>query len=124
MKILAAETSDAMRQTLREVIEVLGHQAVEASNAKEVLTALTAHHPELALVVLQWELPGSDGLGLLRRVLADERFRSIPVMVILDPTCVAQAIDAFQAGAAECVSRAVNQQDLLTRMMECLGRAA
>jgi two-component system chemotaxis response regulator CheY len=124
MEILAAEQSEAGRRVLRENIEVLGHSPVEAACADDAWAALTAHYPDIALIVLDWDLPGSEGTVLLRRILTDERFGRIPVMVLFDADRAVCAIEAFQAGATECVSRAATQQDLLTRMLECLSQAA
>jgi len=124
MEILAAEGSTTMRETLREVIEVLGHRSVEATNADEVWEALTAHFPDVALVVMNWDLPGAGGAGIIQRILSDRRFCKIPIMVLFGENETAAAIEAFQAGATECVSQVATRQDLITRMLDCLGRAA
>lgn len=124
MQILAAERTETMRETLREVIEVLGHQSVEAGDAAEVWDALTSHYPDVALIVMGWDPSGSMNGDLLRRIVCHERFGKTPIMVLFDENETAHAIAAFQAGAIECVSRAATRQDLLTRMLECLGRAA
>jgi CheY-like chemotaxis protein len=124
MRILAAERAETMRETLREVIEVLGHQAVEAGDAEEAWDALTSHYPDVALVVVGWDVSGSLDGHLIRRIVSHARFGKIPVMVLFAENETAHAIEAFQAGAIECVSRAATRQDLLTRMLECLGQAA
>ncbi len=124
MQILAAERTDTLRETLQEVIAVLGHQPVEATNAAEVWDALTSHYPDVALIVMGWDPAGSMGADLIRKIVGHPRFGKTPIMVLFDARETADAIAAFQAGATECVSRAANRQDLLTRMLECLGRAA
>ena len=124
MEIVAGEQTALVRQMLRESIAVLGHSLVEADDADQVWAALMAHYPEVALIVVDWDLPGTGGTDLVRRIVADKRFGRIPVMVLFAENQTAHAIAAFQAGATECVSRAATQQDLLTRMLECLGRAA
>ena len=124
MEILVAEGTESLRETLREVSEVLGHRPVDAANTSEVWEILTAHYPEIALVVMSWDLPGPGGGDVIRRILADRRFGRIPIMVLFGENETAQAIEAFQAGAMECVSRVATRQDLVTRMLDCLGRAA
>ena len=124
MEILAADRSATTRETLREVIEVLGHRPVEATHASEVWEALTAHFPDVALIVLSWDLPGAEDGSIIRRILADRRFGKIPIMVLFGENDTAAAIEAFQAGATECVSQVATRQDLITRMLDCLGRAA
>lgn len=124
MEILAADESATVRETLREAIEVLGHRPIVATNPTEVWEALTAHFPDMAMVVMSWDLPGGQGGATLRRILADGRFCKIPIMVLFGANQTADAIEAFHAGATECVSRAATRQDLITRMLDCLGRAA
>jgi len=124
MQILAAERTETLRETLREAIEVLGHQPVEAVDATEVWDALTSHYPDVALIVMGWDPSGSINADLIRRIVGHERFGKTPIVVLFGENETAHAIEAFQAGATECVSRAATRQDLLTRMLECLGRAA
>jgi len=124
MEILAADGRAESRRALCEAIEVLGHWPLEATDAEEVWNALMSHHPDLALIVLDWDLPGAGGSQFLRRILADHRFARIPVMVLFGEGQTGHALEAFQAGATECVSREATGQDLLTRMLESLSRAA
>jgi CheY-like chemotaxis protein len=124
MQILAADSSDSMQQTLRTAIEVLGYGTLVARNSTELMQLLPAHHPEVALVVLEWGLPGTDTRELIEQITGDQRFGSIPIMVTLADDASVDAIAAFQAGAVECVNRPANEQDLITRMLECLSQAA
>lgn len=124
MKILVAEDGESARESLCEVCEVLGHQPIVAGNASEIWEVLTGHHPDIALIVMSWDLPGPGSGDLVRRILADRRFGRIPLMILFGENQTAHAIEAFQVGATECVSRAATRQDLITRMLDCLGRAA
>jgi CheY-like chemotaxis protein len=124
MQILAADSSDSMQHTLRAAIEVLGYGTLVARTSAELMQLLPAHHPEVALIVLEWGLPGADTHDLIARITRDGRFGSIPIMVTLSDDASVDAIAAFQAGAVECVNRPANEQDLITRMLECLSQAA
>lgn len=124
MQVLAADSSDAMQQALLAASTVLGYGTIEARTCAELMQLLPAHHPEIALVVLEWGLPGGDTRELIKQITQDERFRTIPVMVTLADDASVDAIAAFQAGAVECVSRSTTEQDLTTRMLECLSQAA
>jgi len=124
MKILAADSASTMRQTLRGAIEVLGHGTLEAQDCREVMDILPAHYPDIALIVLDWNLPGVGGHETLERIKKDGRFNHIPVIALIADEGAPDAIEAIQAGASECLMRSFTQQDLATRMLECLSRAA
>ncbi len=124
MKILLAANTEDARERLRGATQVLGHQVLEAEEASTALDLLAMHHPDVALVVLEWELPRGGGKSVLEAVRADERWRALPILMLLPEDASVRAIEAFQAGASECVSQGATEQDLTTRMLECLSRAA
>ena len=124
MKILVAEQSDSIRQALQKAVDVLGHGALTATNIEELFELLPAHYPETALAVLDWNLPGGEGGGALEQIQEDCRYQVIPILILLEEEESVDAIAAYQAGAADCLTRACTEQDLVTRMLECLSRAA
>ncbi len=124
MTILLTGSSDATRAALRGAVDVLGHSALEAGDGDEVLEVLRTHHPDVALLVLDWQLGGLGGEETLRRVRVEPRGAQIPVLVLLPEGENVAAIDAIHIGASDCLACPFTQQDLVTRMLECLTRAA
>ncbi|MFC1571987.1 PleD family two-component system response regulator [Candidatus Eisenbacteria bacterium] len=122
--ILAAESCANTREVLRGAVEVLGHGILEAHDTTEAMLAIQAHFPDIDLIVLDWHLEGNSGFDTLRWIKSDARFSNIPVMLFLPDEDAAHAIVAFQEGASECLTGTFTEQDLMTRMLECLRRAA
>ena len=124
MKILVASGSPSMRTRLQGATEVLGHGMLEAQSEAELFQVLPAHYPDIALIVLDGELAGARTPDVLRRIRGDERCNPLPILVLLPEKEEGGAIRAFQAGATDCLAAAMLDQDLVTRMLECLSRAA
>lgn len=124
MKILAAYDSRNIRAPLQGAIEVLGHRLLEAHSEAELFQILPAHYPDIALIVLDGELSGPRTSEVLRTIRSDERYGNLPILVLLPENEEGGAIRAFQAGATDCLAISMIAQDLVTRMLECLSRAA
>ena len=124
MKILVADSSTESLGSLRGAIEVIGHQALEVKNINELFGVLPAHYTDIILIILAWDLPDQKTEHTLKQIKADNRFGRLPVLVLLPEENSQESIKAVQSGATDCLSRASTQQDLVTRMFDCLGRAA
>ncbi len=124
MKILAVSNSPTIRDPLLGASEVLGHRVLDAQSEAELAQILPAHYPDIALIVLDGELGEARTPEILRAIRSDERYGQLPILVLLPEHEEGGAIRAFQAGATDCLAISKIEQDLVTRMLECLSRAA
>lgn len=124
MKVLAASPTPGVRTRLQGATEVLGHGLLEAQSEAEFFGVLPAHYPDIALIVLDGDLAGARTPEVLRRIRSDGRCGQLPILVLLPKGEEGGAIRAFQAGATDCLATSMMDQDLVTRMLECLSRAA
>ena len=81
--ILLIENEAAVRRVRNEVIREAGFEVIEAATAADALKLASEKPSALAMVAI--ELPGMDGLELCRRLKADPRTASIPVLHISSP---------------------------------------
>jgi two-component system response regulator len=101
--ILLVEDSESEGPTVRQALGELGvgDRVVRSSTAAEALEYLrsdTAAKP--AVVLVDVSTRDADGLGLLRRVKAEERLKTIPVIVIAPSSDVQIINESFGLGAA------------------------
>ena len=78
--IMVVDDEAAILEMLSLVLQDEGYEVVTASNGQEGLKCLEQVQP--ALVVCDVMMPGIDGPELCRRMQADQRLRSIPVMLM------------------------------------------
>ena len=119
-KILAVDDSKMMLRIISSTIEMLGYEPVKASNGREALSILGSE-PNIVLVLLDWNMPELNGMDTLKAIKADENFKSLPVMMVTTEGEKKNVVRAIQAGAKHYLTKPFNQQDLATRIMECLG---
>jgi two-component system, chemotaxis family, chemotaxis protein CheY len=121
MKILSVDDSITIRQTVNNMLDVLGIDFLEAENGKEALKVLEQSNGEVDLILLDWEMPVMDGKEFLDTVKADKRYRSIPVIMLTSITQKEKVIDAIRAGAKQYITKPFSSEDLLAKIVQALG---
>ena len=120
-KILAVDDSKMMLRIISSTIEMLAFEPLKASHGKEAMELLEKESANVVLVLLDWNMPIMNGMETLEAIKADPRFSHIPVMMVTTEGEKKNVVRAIQAGAKHYLTKPFNQQDLATRIMECLG---
>ena len=121
-RILAVDDSRMMLRLIRGAIETMGFIPLEANNGREALHLLEAHAREVALILLDWNMPEMNGIETLRALKQRPELASIPVMMVTTESERQAVVEAIRTGAVNYLTKPFAQQDLILRMMECLGR--
>lgn len=79
-KVLVVEDHPANRKLVCDLLRRAGHEVLEATNADEGIPMAREQRPDL--VVMDIQMPGTDGLTATRLLKADAVTRSIPVLVL------------------------------------------
>jgi CheY-like chemotaxis protein len=79
-KILIAEDDPASRELLWELLVGRAYRVVQACDGREALQKIEQERPDL--VVLDVQMPGLDGLAVLRQLREDPRFSALPVVAL------------------------------------------
>jgi len=79
-RILVVEDQPDVQLTMRLSLEMEGYEVALASTADEAVTALEGSTPDL--VLLDITLPRVSGWELLERLRADQRFATLPIVVV------------------------------------------
>ena len=117
---MCVDDSKAMRHILKGCIEVLGYDSIEAIDGQNALELLDDCWEEVSLIMLDWNMPKMDGFTCLEKIKDDERFCSIPVLMVTTEAERENITAAIKAGAKHYITKPFSQQDLTTRMMECM----
>ena len=78
--ILIVEDNEKNLKLVRDVLQFKGYQTVEAGTGEDGIRLAKERHP--ALVLMDIQLPGIDGITALGRLRADAATRAIPVIAV------------------------------------------
>jgi two-component system cell cycle response regulator DivK len=78
--ILIVEDHDKNRKLVRDVLQARGYQTVETETGEEGVRVAREKRP--ALVLMDIQLPGIDGVETFRQLRADPVTRAIPVIAV------------------------------------------
>lgn len=120
MRIVYVEDNPANFVLVRKILEVHGKHVVEqAASGEEGLVCIEADPP--ALVLLDLDLPGMSGLDLARRLKADARLRSIPIVAISASVMKDERNQARQAGCVGFLEKPFDIQELRRMVAEAVA---
>jgi two-component system, cell cycle response regulator DivK len=120
-QILVVEDNEKNLKLVRDLLQATGYRALEATTGGQAVELATEHGPDLVLMDIQ--LPDIDGVDALRRLRADERTASIPVVALTAQAMEGDRERFLAAGFDGYVSKPVSIVALVeTVKQHCEGR--
>jgi two-component system response regulator len=117
-RILVVEDDRSHRWVVRRVLEnSFGEevQVEEASSGEEGL-ARAQRRPPVELILLDLNLPDMSGFEVLRRLRAEPRTRSVPVVVLSSSQENDDVRRAYECGANSYVSKSQNPEQMIRQL--------
>ena len=97
MKILIVDDFSTMRRIIKNLLRDLGfNNTEEADDGQTALPKL--QKGDFDFLVTDWNMPGMDGLSLLKAVRSDPKLASLPVLMVTAEQKKEQIVAAAQAG--------------------------
>ena len=121
-KVLSVDDSSIIRKIIRSSVEVLNYSLLEASSGNEALSILLKEHESIKFILLDWNMPGMNGLEFLRIIKKDNVYRNIPVMMVTTEGEKDNIVKAVQAGVANYLLKPFTSEELTKKVMQCVGR--
>ncbi len=103
-QILLVDDSNMNRMLLREILGD-GYHILEAENGQECLETLRAEAGNIALVLLDINMPVMDGFEVLKAMNANHTIEDIPVIMISSEDSDAAIRRSYELGASDYVNR-------------------
>lgn len=116
-RILIIEDDEAILKVLRRVLAYEGYQVETALDGQNGINMAREKHPDL--VVLDWMLPGMDGLEVCRRLRATSE---IPILMLTAKDTTQDRVQGLDAGADDYVVKPFEVDELLARVRALLRR--
>ncbi len=114
-RVLAAEDNPVFQSMLRTMLTKWGYQAVMARDGLEAWQVLQSPDtPQLA--ILDWMMPGMDGVEVCRRVRAAGREPYIYILLLTARTDSQDLVEGMDAGADDYLTKPFNAHELRVRL--------
>jgi len=115
MRILIAEGEPAFRQELQGMLTEWGYQVVLASDGTEAYEMLRTENTP-CIVILDWEMPGMNGVDICRRLKEEPPERSVYLLLLTSQQLDKDPSTGIAAGADDCMSKPLQQTELKARL--------
>lgn len=118
-KVLVVDDSAVIRRIHKHVLGQLGFpedHVFEAGDAIEAVARLKSCGWQVDLILLDWNMPGIDGLTLLGKLRAVESLRSIPIVMVTTEAEKEHVRDALKAGASGYILKPFTADTLRERL--------
>ena len=122
MSILIVDDSEEQRELLAMILKTAGYRSLLfTESAEEALKRLgigADPHPSerIEVVLMDFLMPGMDGLEACRRIRSEERLKHLPVIVVTAKTEPPDLMDAYTAGATDYIRKPVLSMELVARV--------
>ena len=120
--ILVVEDEPAIQELIAYNLKQAGHQALRADNAEQALNLVSNALPDL--VLLDWMLPGLSGIEFARRLRADKRTRTVPIIMLTARSDEQDKLAGLDSGADDYITKPFSPRELMARIKAVLRRRA
>ncbi len=119
-KILIVDDEPDLVETLRFALELEGYKVLVAVNGEEGLNTARQEKPDLILLDLM--LPKLDGYKVCRLLKFDERYKSIPILMLTAKTQDKDRMLGKETGANEYLTKPFDMDELMAKIKSYLKK--
>ena len=121
MKLLVVDDSSTMRRIIKNTLQRLGYKDIfEGGDGVEGWTTLN-ENPDITMLITDWNMPEMNGLELVKKVRADERFKDLPIIMVTTEGGKAEVITALKAGVNNYIVKPFTPQVLKEKLAAVMG---
>jgi len=120
--ILVVEDEPAIQELIAYNLKQAGHQPLRADNAEQAMNLVQNALPDL--VLLDWMLPGQSGIDFARRLRADKRTRTVPIIMLTARSDEQDKLTGLDSGADDYITKPFSPRELNARIKAVLRRRA
>jgi CheY-like chemotaxis protein len=110
VKVLVVDDNAVNLKLVKFVVEEAGYEVATAVDADSTLAAIAAHKP--AVILMDLQLPGIDGLELTQRIKADPATHDIAIIAVTAYAMKGDRDKALAAGCDDYVSKPIDTRAL------------
>ncbi len=119
--ILAVDDEEHILELLAYNLERDGYHVIKAETGEEALEVL--EKDKVDIVLLDWMLPGIDGIEVLRRIRANKALRTLPVIFLTAKGDEISKVVGLEVGSDDYLVKPFGVYELLARIKAVLRRS-
>jgi two-component system chemotaxis response regulator CheY len=123
MRILIVDDSRIMRNIVKNTLKALKYADdifLEAADGDQAWSVLESE--EVSLLLLDWNMPGLNGLELVKKLRATAKFQALPIIMVTSEAAKYNVIEAVKAGVSDYLVKPVNETNLEEKLRRVLDR--
>jgi len=121
-KILIVDDEEHILELLRYNLEINSYKVEQADTGEKALEILEKDS-SIDLVVLDWMLPGIDGIEVLKRIKLNPKLKQKPVIMLTAKSDEFDTVLGLELGADDYLSKPFSIRELLARIKVILRRS-
>jgi len=119
-KVLLVDDEDSLRKVVKDLLERDGYIVAEARDGVQALDQVDRVGPDI--IVLDLNMPGLDGYGVLSHLRSRPATADIPVIVLTAKSDEDNEVRVFEMGADDFLTKPFRARALSARLEAVLGR--
>jgi len=123
LKLLVVDDSSTMRRIIKNTLARLGYKNVlEGADGVEGWNQMDSN-PDIDMLITDWNMPEMNGLELVKKVRADDRFKDLPIIMVTTEGGKAEVITALKAGVNNYIVKPFTPAVLKEKLGAVMGVA-
>lgn len=115
--ILIVDDSPSIRQMVKFTLEGAGYATIEATDGNDALIKITS---EVKMVLTDLNMPGLDGIGLIKQLRAMASFKFIPIVMLTTESQTSAKAEGKAAGATGWIVKPFKPERLVAVVKKLL----
>lgn len=111
--ILVAENDQNLRKAISDKLITENFNVLKAENGEQAIKLYLKNKLNIQLILLEWSLPGSDGMNVLRYI---RKKSDIPVIFLTSQSNIDDTLIGLNDGADDYIVKPFNFEELLARI--------
>ena len=118
--VLIVEDNEKNRKLARDVLQFHGYQILETENAEDGIQLARERHPDL--ILMDFHLPGMNGIEALAQLQADAATKDIPVIAVTASAMTEDRKRIMAAGFDSLQTKPIHVKEFVLVVRETLDR--
>jgi len=118
--VLVVDDDQKLLNMLRRTLSYEGFQVLAATDGNAALAQVQTHRPDV--IVLDWMMPGLDGIGVMKQLRATED--KTLILMLTAREAVEDRVEGLETGADDYLAKPFAPAELLARLHALLRRPA